>query len=219
MLVARLNIELENGGLSENQFGFRQGRSTIDAIQRIYNLADEERRQTPRNRKLCLLLAFDVRNAFNSATLDLIVREMEKKMIPKYLIRIIKSYLDNRKIVLDEIRMDLTAGVPQGSVTAAVLWNVLYDGVLRLQMPEGVHLTAYADDLAMLVIAKNEETLENTANISINKICNMGLQLVPEKTEATHLIGRKKCRPLQLNLVGTIITLKDNIKYLGVILD
>lgn len=103
MLVNKLNIELGNDGLSQNQFGFRRGRSTIDAIQRIYNIADHERKQKPRDRKLCLLIAFDVRNAFNSASWLKIIEELNKKNVPAYLVRIIKSYLSNRKIVLDEI--------------------------------------------------------------------------------------------------------------------
>lgn len=223
MIVNRLNKELGVDGLSANQFGFRRGRSTIDAIHRIYDIADRERRKKPKERRLCLLLAFDVRNAFNSASWERIIAELERKSIPSYLVRIVKSYLNSRKIVMDDIHMDMTAGVPQGSVAAAILWNILYDGVLRLDMPEGVYLTAYADDLAMVVTAKDEERLERIAEISISRVLEwmnqMDLQLAPEKTEATLLIGRKQCKPIQVRLMGENVQVKDSIKYLGVMLD
>ncbi|KAI5735310.1 hypothetical protein M8J77_016890 [Diaphorina citri] len=223
MLTNRLNEELGEEGLSPNQFGFRRGRSTIDAIEKIYNIADEERRKPPRNRKLCLLLAFDVKNAFNSAPWKKIVEQLEKKQVPPYLTRVYKSYLEARKVVMGNFEMEMTAGVPQGSVNGPALWNVLYDGVLELQMPHGVHLIAYADDLAMVVIAKTEEEIELNANTGINRICewmdDTGLQLAPEKTEATLLVGRKRCRISHINLMGTTINIKESLKYLGVILD
>lgn len=48
-------------------------------------------------------------------------------------------------------RLEITCGVPQGSVHGPILWNVYYDGVLRMSMPEGVTIIAYADDLALVI--------------------------------------------------------------------
>jgi hypothetical protein len=51
--------------------------------------------------------------------------------------------------------------VPQGSILGPTLWNLYYDGVLRLQMPEGVQVIGYADDLAVIASAKCGETPGN----------------------------------------------------------
>ena len=59
----------------------------------------------------------------------------------KYLLRIMDSYLKDRKltIVNEEgiIATDLSAGVPQGSIKDPFLWTCMYDGLLRMKLPTG----------------------------------------------------------------------------------
>lgn len=43
------------------------------------------------------------------------------------------------------------SGVPQGSVVSPILWNILYDEVLDLELTEGATWLAFADDLAVLI--------------------------------------------------------------------
>lgn len=60
----------------------------------------------------------------------------------------------------------MTAGVPQGSVLGPTLWNILYNcSILELDVPEGVTLLAYADDLAIVIVGKNEDEIEVKAKI------------------------------------------------------
>lgn len=49
--------------------------------------------------------------------------------------------------------------MPQGSVLGPTLWNILYDGVLRIDTPTDTALIAYADDLAAVVTDKSERDL------------------------------------------------------------
>ncbi|CAB0039071.1 unnamed protein product [Trichogramma brassicae] len=61
------------GGLSERQYGFRKGRSTIDAIEDVISTARNAiagRRWFRGTKKYCAVVTLDVRNAFNSARWD-----------------------------------------------------------------------------------------------------------------------------------------------------
>lgn len=40
--------------------------------------------------------------------------------------------------------------VPQGSILRPTLWNILYDGLLRIPMPAGVELIAFFGDVALV---------------------------------------------------------------------
>ena len=75
MLRARLKRAIEEGGgLSEEQHGFREGHSTIDAIWRVVDTVKAEREKRPAIRKDVLLVTLDVKNAFNSARWDDMIR-------------------------------------------------------------------------------------------------------------------------------------------------
>lgn len=224
LLSRRIFEFLGEDGLDKHQFGFRPGRSTVHSIQKIFSIVHEERRKSFKARKLCLLVTLDVKNAFSSASWSEIVKAMRNKNIPSYIISIIQSYFSERKLISPNgIERDMTAGACQGSNIGPLLWNILYDSVLKIKVSAGVTLVAYADDLAVMVVAKHPLQVEEKANATMNKIsqwmCNHSLKLAPEKSEAVLLIGRKKCGPIRILLDGETIELKNNVRYLGVELD
>lgn len=224
LLLERLNKEIERtGGLSENQYGFRKGRQTIDAIGKVLNIA----RQAAVKRDLCVAITLDVKNAFNSASWQQILDKMRRNGINESLIRIISSYLSDRKLLLETEEgaklMNINSGVPQGSVIGPTLWNFIYDDILLTEMPTGVTLVGFADDVVMTATSKSELLLTNLANRGLlrvaNSMDNLSLKLAPEKTEAVLLTRRRKLRPITFELRGNTITLSKAVKYLGVWLD
>lgn len=224
ILLNRLLSEVEEKSiLSPRQFGFLPGRSTMSAIQHIVDLARGEMRKTRRTRNLCLLVAVDIRNAFNSAPWRHIMTELEAKGVSNWLVNIFKSYLSDREVVGESFTKFMTAGVPQGSVVGPTLWNILYDGILDLDMPEGVVLSAYADDLAVFIKARSADLIENKAELALHNIIEWmrgkQLEIAPEKTEAALLSGKKHCRALNISIMNARIPIKKEIKYLGVVLD
>ena len=59
---------VHENGLLENQFGFGKGRSTVDAIQAVVDIATKARKGTGKRKGFCALIIIDIRNAFNTAT-------------------------------------------------------------------------------------------------------------------------------------------------------
>ncbi|KAH8361354.1 hypothetical protein KR084_009546, partial [Drosophila pseudotakahashii] len=108
----------ESGGLSRRQHGFRPGRSTIGAIQEVVNAALASQVGNHASRPIVLLATLDVKNAFNSVRwsdmLDLLNRRFH---IPEYLMRLLDSYLKDRKLIYQtkggEKRIDITSGAAQ----------------------------------------------------------------------------------------------------------
>nr|CAH7736980.1 unnamed protein product [Callosobruchus chinensis] len=79
LILGRLVNHIEsNDSLSCNQFGFRKGRSTIGAIEKIVAIARQAAVTVNRRKKICALVALDIKNAFNSAPRQKIVEELER---------------------------------------------------------------------------------------------------------------------------------------------
>jgi hypothetical protein len=174
----------ENDRLHSRQFVFRKGRSTIDALNVLRETV------TP-NRKIGIL-TLDIKNAFNSASWNVILDAMQEKEVPKYLQRIVSSYLENRTLNFDtggaETKVEVTCGVPQESVIGPTLWNIMYDGLLKTQLPHGVEYLAFADDVALIARARDSIQLLNLLSSSAQRVhgwlTRIGLSLAVQKCEA-----------------------------------
>ncbi|CAB0040015.1 unnamed protein product [Trichogramma brassicae] len=97
IIYDRLEATTESlGGLSDHQYGFRKGRSTINAIENVIAIAREaiaSKRLNRGTKKYCAVVTLDVKNAFNLAQWNNIHAALRRMRMPKYLLRIIRSYL------------------------------------------------------------------------------------------------------------------------------
>jgi len=121
VIATRLNAPMEDaGGLSSNQYGFRKGKSTLDAIERVTNIASKAiagTRWKGGTKKYCLVVKLEIRNAFNSADWGRTLEALRSYNIPEYLLNVVHSYLSKRELVLETSvgpkTYEVTAGVPQ----------------------------------------------------------------------------------------------------------
>ena len=88
--------------MAPRQYGFRRGKSTIDAVQEVVNAAKSTEQGNHYSCNICLLATLDVKNAFNSVRWDKALDALERDFhIPAYLLRILGDYLKDRWIVYD----------------------------------------------------------------------------------------------------------------------
>ena len=172
ILERRLRQEIDNKGrLHDKQHGFRRGHSTLNAMEEVIKIAKEATNKAAQNKSFCALVTLDVRNAFNEARWTGIISELERRNITRHIIELVKNYLSERVLLVgEEGEMRMSCGVPQGSILEPLLWNIYYDEVLDTEMPVGVTLIGYADDLAMVAVAKTGSELENKINTAVVEV-------------------------------------------------
>lgn len=228
LLIRRLEAHLEeNRTLADNQFGFRKGRSTTDAVNQVLSLAKRGRQGRGKKGGFCALIAIDIRNAFNSLGWKHIHASLEKRQVPKYIRRMIHSYLSERIVVYEGdswvIKEEMSCGAPQGSCLGPLLWNVVYDDFLRMDMLPGVEVIGFADDALITIQALDIDHLERKTVRSLKQVKDWlegkQLEMAVEKTEAVLVTNRRGFRPPRIMLEGREIQWKKHLTYLGVEID
>ncbi|RLU15074.1 hypothetical protein DMN91_012961 [Ooceraea biroi] len=221
-------IEERESKISDSQYGFIKGKSTIDAITTVKKIVQEGTREG----KFCLACSIDIKNAFNSIPWKGINRMMRNRGFPKYLIKLIESYLSNCELIWinEEGNVQyysMEKGVPQGSILGPRLWNLVYESVTNMRLIEEAYLTGYANDTIVMVRAGNlrEAKIKLSIVVSsvIRKIRQLGLEIAAHKSEAIVFPPndyKRWNKKVYIDMDNIRIKCSNvGIKYLGVTID
>lgn len=228
VIAARVIRHLHDVGpdLSDSQFGFRENRSTVDAIMRVKSLSEE----TIALGGVMLAVSLDIANAFNTLPFGCIEEALRFHRLPLYLRRLIGAYLHDRQILYvgrdgNIHRRAVECGVPQGSVLGPLLWNIGYDWILRGALPSGLNVVCYADDTLVTARGENFEEAAMLATAGVQRVVGriemLGLKVAISKTEVLCFHGPRRRPPAGANIVigGSRVEVKPQMKYLGLYLD
>ena len=148
----RLNHILESEHrLSDQQQGFRQGRSTKLALWHFVTSATS----ALKTRKRCVAVALDIKRAYDTVDHTALLWKLKSKGIPRYLVAWIQAFLADRKaqlVINDAIfPFGISVGVPQGSPLSLTLFILFINDLLEALAPI-VQTQAFADDLLLWTI-------------------------------------------------------------------
>lgn len=211
--------------LSDHQYGFREGRSTEDAIleltSSIYNNLDKK---IP---TICIFL--DLSKAFDTVCHSKLLEKLYNYGVRGPTYKLLKTYLSDRRqyVQLDEIFSSpetVTFGVPQGTVLGPILFTIYINSMLSLTTVG--RIISFADDTAILYTSSTWQLLKETIETDFPKISSWlylnKLTLNCGKTRylpfCSYVNSLPKLGPLNVGLNSQIME-SESIKYLGIMID
>ncbi|XP_057664441.1 uncharacterized protein LOC130903290 [Diorhabda carinulata] len=224
MTAKRLTYYLEQtNNIDERQYGFREGRTTTEAIDKIITKI----RHNKDHKIHTLVITLDMSNAFNTAWTPQVVDILRQKNTPRNIAKLCTDFLKHRHIRTENIETDTHRGCPQGSSLGPALWNLIMEDWFRyLDETGGLDIDdmiqAFADDQIILLTGTSLNVLERKWR-SIWAACtkwaeNQKLTYNKDKTEIM-FIPYKTTRQPRLKMDGHTVQIKDNIEYLGLTID
>lgn len=222
-----MNFLENNSILSPNQFGFRRGLSTQDAL----TLLNHRWSTITANGGAVRVVAVDIAGAFDRVSHIGLLHKLQQNGIQGHLLSWLGDYLKNR--TLDVVingktsqTLPVEAGVPQGSILGPSLF-LIYINDAEDTLPDGVHLAVYADDTTLFqFLHAKDQTATTTAHLQdgINALAHWGnnwaVTFEPSKSQAMVIAHhRQPWNFPQIVFDGIVVADEPSLKLLGVEFD
>lgn len=246
--VKRLEKEIEAKSLiSDNQFGFRRGVGTVNAIGTLVNKIVDHRLYG----RSAAVVFVDLKKAFDSVNHGRLLELMSRMRVDGEVVGFFGDFLRGRRFISSRAmrsvvevgdlntvpHREINSGVLQGSISGPTLFILFVDEVLR-RIPDSV---AYADDLAVVCgrtdlgdLALDTQVRFNhlqlildqrglTINISKTKIVLFRETELPRSDQAMrkdfHIRSEHKRMTNGVSIPSQRIEVVESFNYLGVTLD
>ena len=208
--------------ISPNQCGFLPGRSTLDNLVKI----TADIRNAFHSKQYTAALFLDLKNAYDTLNIQPLLDYLKNK-INGHLLHYLNTYLTKRSFQVKFLNhisdpKTPTSGLMQGSVLSPLLF-ILALNITVKSVPAPSKIAIYADDIAIWSSHKSSNTALNNLDRALKTVQNnlrpLNLHISSEKTQCVIFGSRKPINPLPLQIDNSNIEIRNDAKFLGIILD
>lgn len=222
----------QNDIIVKEQSGFRKEHSCEAALQFIIS---QWRHEIYNNKKIIISVFLDLKRAFETINIDLLVMKLEAYGIKGNVLKWFNGYLKNRRQYVKynhklSDTLDVTFGVPQGSALGPTLFLIFINDIVKQIKNSGIKL--FADDTMIYIVGEANDIKQMIEDLhfdlkNVTKwFKNNGLILNTGKTKfmtigSKHNLGKLKVgnTDYKIEINGELIQKVEQIKYLGFIID
>lgn len=159
----------------EANFGYRRGRSTQDAMRKVW-------KEIKRGREW--IVDADLKDFFGSVEHDKLLALVARRVSDGRVLRLIEAMLKTGSYGRGRL-FPTERGTPQGGVVSPLLSNILltpFDWEMRRR---GYQLTRYADD--WVITCESAAEAREAIEVARRILTELGVQLHPQKTRVVHV--------------------------------
>ena len=224
MIKQRIEFWIINHNLlPENQYGYKKGFGTMDAISQI--VIDIQNCFTDNEYLYSLFL--DIQGAYDSVDLKILEQKLVNHFkIPINISRSIVNLYSKRSVFIRNDKNErigpryVFTGLPQGSVLSPILFNLYTADIHTLT---SFKIVQYADDFCIYTQNKNYDRGITDIATAFQKTSdwsrNNGFEISPEKSSLVVFSRHNTPNTNFVVLNDTQVAFRKEVKYLGVILD
>lgn len=212
----------KNNFITEFQHGFRKGYSTVT---QLVTTVHEFASTLDKSGQIDAVF-IDFSKAFDRVPHGKLLFKLESIGLDSAIVKWIGSYLHGRRQYVEvgsgcSEMLDVTSGVPQGSVLGPLLFLIYVNDIVSVVDP-GVNIRLFADDCVLFkdVLCTNDQLALNSSLNSIQDWCyQWKMKLNLEKTVFFRITNKKKYLSFQYKIKDYNVSEVDHYKYLGLTID
>ncbi|KAI5719421.1 hypothetical protein M8J76_009912 [Diaphorina citri] len=220
-------IKASGHDLIPNEFGFREGHSTIHQMAKFSEFVNN----SFENQKQVLAIFLDFQAAFDRVWHDGLISKMKHLQFPNYLTGIVSSFLKERTF---SVKVDdnfstirpIRASVPQGSVLGPILFNLYVSDIGHnyFPMPPNCFTGMFADDKVLACADSNLNSAQTCLQALVDDVVRWCQQwcvtISIAKSEAKIFSLSRQPDPPCIKINSENIPWKDEaVRYLAVWFD